>query len=82
MRKYKEEKERRLEEVVCNKCGRLLKVENGILKEGCFTADAFFGYFSKKDGVKHQFDLCEDCYDALIGEFSLPVCETEEEELC
>ncbi len=82
MRKYKEENERQLEEVVCNKCGRYLRVENGILKEGCFGADAVFGYFSKKDGIRHRFDLCEACYDAFVGDFSLPVCETEEKELC
>lgn len=82
MRKYNEENERQLEEVVCNKCGRHLKVENGMLKEGCFGADVVFGYFSEKDGIRHKFDLCEKCYDALIGVFSLPVCETEEKELC
>ena len=47
-------------------------VENGILKEGCFEADAVFGYFSKKDGQIHSFDLCEECYDKLIAGFRIP----------
>ncbi len=82
MRKYKDENKMQLEEVICNKCGRLLKVENGIIKEGCFGADTVFGYFSEKDGTRQLFDLCENCYDAMVQEFSVPICEIEEKELC
>ena len=39
-----------LSKVVCNGCGRELKVENGILKEGCFEGKQVFGYFSSMDG--------------------------------
>ena len=82
MRKYRDEYKKELTEVVCNKCGRQLKVENGILKEGCFTGNKVFGYFSSKDGIRQQFDLCEECYDAMTATFSIPVSETEENELC
>lgn len=82
MRKYKDEYKQELTEVVCNKCGRQLKVENGIVKEGCFTGNKVFGYFSQKDGIRQEFDLCETCYDAITETFSIPVSETEENELC
>lgn len=78
MRKYEVQKENKLSKVICNCCGKELKVENGYLKEGCFSIDYYFDYFSKKDGTKHQFDLCEDCYDAWIAQFQVPV-ETQEE---
>ena len=52
------------------------------MKEGCFTVDYTFGYFSRKDGTRHRFDLCEDCYDKMIGQFEIPVEEDEETELC
>ena len=81
MRKYRNGQERQLEQVVCNLCGRELKMEDGYLKEGCFEADAVFGYFSKKDGVRHHFDLCEECYDRRISQFALPVETKEETEL-
>lgn len=81
MRKYQETDKDRLIQVVCNGCGRKLRVENGYLKEGCFTADQAFGYFSKRDGVRHRFDLCEECYEKLLEQFSVPVEETEEREL-
>ena len=48
MRKYQAGQEQVLTQVLCNQCGRELKIENGYLKEGCFTADADFGYFSQK----------------------------------
>lgn len=81
MRKYDMTSEPRLEQVFCNQCGRKLKVENGLLKEGCFSPGAVFGYFSKRDGKIHHFDLCEDCYDRMIEQFSIPVEETETIEL-
>lgn len=70
-----------LEKVVCNKCGRTLRVEKGLLKEFCFSADTVFGYFSRKDGVSQHFDLCEDCYDELTAQFAVAAEETEEAEL-
>ncbi len=76
MRRYEDGK--KLVEVVCNGCGRKLKVEDGYLKEFVFGADAVFGYFSRKDGSKHHFDLCEDCYDQMTRQFKLPPEESEE----
>ncbi len=76
MRNYSDNKE--LVSVICNKCKKELRVENGILKEGCFNGNVQFGYFSNKDGKKHSFDLCEECYDKMIKEFVIPV---EEEEI-
>ena len=67
--------------VVCNRCGKELRLENGILKEGCFSADVVFGYFSRRDGVRHRFDLCEDCYDEMIVHFCVPVEADENTEL-
>ena len=81
MRKYEEGQDRKLIQVVCNKCGRPLKLENGHLKEHCFSADTAFGYFSRKDGIRHHFDLCESCYDQWTAQFAVAVEESEEPEL-
>ncbi len=61
----------KLEKVICNKCGREMEVENGILMEGCFHSDWMFGYFSKRDREKHAFDLCEDCYEKMVEGFTV-----------
>lgn len=82
MRIYKDDQKQELLSVICNQCKKELKVENGIVKEGCFYARSQFGYFSRKDGTKHSFDLCEECYDKMIAGFAIPVEAEEVKELC
>lgn len=77
MRRYEDVQETELRSVQCNLCGRLLRVEDHILKEGCFQVNYRFDYFSKRDGQVEKFDLCEDCYDKMTHNFILPV-ESEE----
>jgi len=81
MRKYGDERESKLEKIICNKCGKEMKVKAGYLKEGCFSVDYCFGYFSRKDGMRHKFDLCEDCFDNWIASMQLPAEVTAENEL-
>ena len=74
MRLYEEKEQQGTElvEVFCNQCGRKLLVEEGILKEGCFSIDYRFDYFSNKDGYIYSFDLCEECFDKIISGFQNP----------
>lgn len=82
MRAYKEKEaqETELEKVVCNQCGKELLVEEGILKEGCFSVDYSFDYFSNKDGYIYSLDLCEECFDKWTEHFrySPKIQETKE----
>ncbi|MBQ8198070.1 MAG: hypothetical protein IJZ76_01410 [Lachnospiraceae bacterium] len=72
---------RELTHVICNRCEKQLNVQNGLLKDAVFEGEQSFGYFSKRDGIKHSFDLCEDCYEEWIRMFRIPVTETENTEL-
>ena len=81
MRIYMDEGKNTLKQVVCNQCGKALKVKNGILVEGVFEGNQLFGYFSNKDGIRHSFDLCEECYDKLIEGFTVEVTKEEVQEL-
>ena len=78
MRQYTGRERKQLTKIVCNQCGRILKIQNGILQEGVFRGMVDWGFFSEKDGEMNSFDLCEKCYDRLISGFSIPV-ETEEQ---
>ena len=49
--------------------------------EGVFEGNQQFGYFSNKDGIRHSFDLCEECYDKLIEGFTVEVTKEEVQEL-
>ena len=79
MRVYSDQKE--LGEVVCNCWRKKLLVENGFLKEECIHLEHDFGFFGTKDGLSNRFDLCEDCYQKITEEFSIPVEEWERKEL-
>lgn len=76
----RKEENGKLTQVRCNGCGRELKLDKEIIREGYFTAEPRFGYFSRKDGTRHKFDLCEDCYDKWIQTFTIPVEEVPETE--
>lgn len=81
MRRFEDEQNGQLKQVICNQCKKELKLENGYLKEGCFAGNVVFGYFSKRDGLRHKFDLCEECYNKMIEGFQIPVEESLENEL-
>lgn len=57
----------------CNACGKLIMIENNLLKEDVFEAVKEWDYFSKKDLEIHRFNLCEECYDRIISSFVIPV---------
>ena len=81
MRKYTNQKNAELEEIYCNRCGKKMRLENGILEEGIFHGKVTWGYFSEKDMEQHEFDLCEACYDKMIQAFTIPVDRKIENEL-
>ena len=73
--------DKHIEKIICNCCGREIKVENDILHEEIMSVDINWGYFSKHDGENHKFDLCGDCYEKLIGKFKIPIERTDNIEL-
>ena len=72
-RYYLKEMIKETEAIICNRCGKEIVVRNGEPREGVFSADCEWGYFSEKDGERHHFDLCESCYDDLVSSFKIPV---------
>lgn len=81
MREFSGQDSRTLAKVFCNCCGKELSVRNGIIEEGCISTEVQFGFFSRRDGLVHRFDLCEDCYDRLTAEFRIPIEVEEKTEL-
>lgn len=76
MRQYQikrtEETKKEVTKIICNQCGKEIPVVNGQAQEGVFSADFTWGYFSEKDGERHSFELCEECYDAMLKGFQIP----------
>lgn len=69
------------EALFCNVCAREIIMKDGILREDVFEGEKEWGYFSKKDMVRHSFILCEECYDRLVSTFAIPPKETAVTEL-
>ena len=81
MRKYKYQRGKKLAELYCNRCGKKIVMKNEIIQEGIFHGEILWGYFSNKDAERHEFDLCEDCYDKMTADFIIPVTVKKEKEL-
>ena len=77
MRFYKDKEKKILEKVLCNCCGRELSMTGRLVAEGVLHVRKDWGFFSEKDLVRHEFDVCEQCYDKLIAEFQIPVTERD-----
>lgn len=77
MRFYKDKEKKILEKVLCNCCGRELSVKGNNLQEGVLHVGQDWGFFSEKDLIHHEFDLCEQCYDKMVSKFQIPVTERE-----
>lgn len=68
-------------QIICNQCGKILVMENGILREDAFFATKEWGYFSKRDLEIDHFVICEDCYNEWIKNFKKPVVTTTKKEI-
>lgn len=60
-----------IEKIICNKCGKEIKVVRGVAQEDFLEVTKRWGYFSDKDNQEDSFDLCEDCYDELVASFKI-----------
>ena len=58
--------------IYCNMCGKEINRQDGIPTGDGLHVEKHWGYFSKKDGEIHTFDLCETCYDQLTDQFVIP----------
>lgn len=61
--------------VQCNCCGKQFtvnEIEKTIIEKEFLHIHKQWGYFSGKDGIIHEFDICEECYDRWLENFVIP----------
>lgn len=63
--------------VICNCCGKKILVEQTEGMQEFLHIEKEWGYFSKKDGKRQKFDLCESCFDKWTANFLIPMEECE-----
>lgn len=81
MRIYDRENAAELVEIICNKCGKRIPVIKGVPQEDSLHVEKSWGYFSQKDGERHDFDICEECYENWVADFKEPASVAENVEL-
>lgn len=68
MRKYKKRLKDELAEVYCDACGANCSRSMGEIYSAEYAVlEASWGYWSRKDGESFHNDLCEDCFDKILG---------------
>ena len=65
----------------CNVCGKEFRILPSGEFEESLTVDKTWGYFSRKDAVRHKFTVCEDCYDKWVASFAVAPKEEQASEL-
>ncbi len=63
--------------IQCSCCGKQFIVEPAVEERTVIEKDFLhirkqWGYFSKRDGIIHEFDVCEECYDKWLENFAIP----------
>ena len=58
--------------IYCNCCGGEICTEQKKEVTSFLTINKEWGYFSQgKDGVRHNMDICETCYDKFVQSFAI-----------
>lgn len=81
MKIYNPKNQTELVEIICNKCGKRIPVTKGVPQEDTLHVEKNWGYFSQNDGIKHTFDICEECYEEWVADFVEPILAEENLEL-
>lgn len=79
MKKYDEDNKKEL--IVCNCCGQVIVPADSSDKAAFLAVTQMWGYFSKWDGFRHSFHMCEKCYEKMIMTWVYPPDSEEETEL-
>ena len=60
-------------QIICNCCGKEIYSGTGIEFVEYLHVEKVWGYFSNRDGVRQEMNICEDCYEEWTSHFQIPV---------
>lgn len=68
------EKQKIVKKGYCNKCGKEYPFDNeyGYIEADLETWRKSFGYGSKFDGGRLEFELCDGCTEEFLNSFKIP----------
>lgn len=62
-----------VEEIYCNICGEEITKNIHSHFDDYLHIEKVWGYHSKKDGKKDDFDVCQRCYEEWIKTFKISI---------
>ena len=71
MKTWKNKTVKVIDQISCDCCGQSCTKEVPTIKPSFdheyATIEATWGYFSNQDGTKYSVELCEDCFNEVLG---------------
>ncbi len=67
--------------ITCNCCGKEYEGKGTVVEADFLNVKKQWGYFSEKDGIVHEFFVCETCYDNWLEKFAIPPVERKATEM-
>lgn len=67
MKTYKEEIKKVVDQILCDCCGESCSITEPVVEHEYAELIATWGYFSDQDGTQFNIDLCENCFNDVLG---------------
>lgn len=67
MRTHKTEPKKIVDKILCDCCGESCTITEPVVEHEYAELIATWGYFSDQDGTQFNIDLCENCFNDVLG---------------
>lgn len=67
MKTYKQVARKEVDEIFCDCCGKSCTITEPVIEHEYATLEATWGYFSGQDGTQYAIEICETCFDQILG---------------
>lgn len=67
MKTFKTEPKKVVDEILCDCCGESCSITEPVVEHEYAELTATWGYFSDQDGSQFNIDLCENCFNDVLG---------------
>ncbi len=67
MKTYKKKTVKVLDQIHCDICGESCTTTEPCIEHEYAKLEATWGYFSNQDGNQYDIEMCENCFNELLG---------------
>lgn len=67
MKTYKKKTVKVIDEICCDMCGETCTTQEPFMEHEYAKLEASWGYFSEQDGTQYDIEICEYCFNEVLG---------------